>query len=126
MTDVEIAWLAGFLEGEGSFIFHLKPNKQYITKQWIISVASCDEDVVRRAAELMSASVSGPYWRTNSTKPYWRAWLARRTEVLDLCRVLHPEMGTRRQEQIEALLRADIEHPRRRPGPTKSGAQNDY
>lgn len=120
MTETELAWLAGFLEGEGSFIFHTKPNKGYITKQFIVQAVSVDEDVVRHAASLCAARVSGPYrYGAEHHQPYYRMMLARRYEVLNLLHSLRPLMGQRRRAQIDSMLQADLDHPRRTPGPKR-------
>ena len=54
LTNDSAHWLAGLLEGEGSFMKgpYSSPNLP------IVKVEMCDEDVIRRAAGLLGASVS--------------------------------------------------------------------
>lgn len=71
-----IEWLAGLLEGEGTFCYSRNG-----TRHTNVRLSMTDEDIVRRAAAVMSAKVRGPYCggrdpRTNtlgivSRKPLW-------------------------------------------------------
>jgi hypothetical protein len=98
--DVTAAWLAGLLEGEGSFSLsgHKQPN---------IKVEMTDEDVVRRAAALLgSRNIS----RRISNQGYKDSFIVRIAgqRAADWMVVLHPIMGIRRQSQI---LRVFNEQP---------------
>lgn len=101
MTELELAWLAGLLEGEGSFCKGppSAPNRPRIALQMT------DEDVVRRAAYLMvigyvceSQNKRRPDW-----KPTFRVMLRGRTAVA-LMKQLRPLMGARRQQQIDVAI----------------------
>lgn len=102
MTELELLWIAGLLEGEGSFITGgpTQPNRA------IINLSMTDEDVVRRAAKLMGGTVNGPYPGSKSHyKPSWLARLCGRPAIV-LMERLHPHMGLRRQGQISGVLAA--------------------
>ena len=97
----DIAWLAGLLEGEGCF--KVGRPARYPTKAYPrISVQMTDEDVVRRAADIMGARFNGPYERPGKT--VWMANLQTRAEVAGWLMTLYPLMGARRQERIRELL----------------------
>lgn len=69
MTDTDIAWVAGLLEGEGYFGCRIattknRPGKAYL--QVRICVNMTDEDVLRRAQSITGAGhINGPYTRTD-------------------------------------------------------------
>jgi hypothetical protein len=100
MTRDDLLWLAGYLEGEGSFTSPTPsaPNRPRI------QVAATDEDVIQRIAAIWGVS----YWRSPETrnpawKPYYRVQVRGRRAV-DLMRELRPLMGIRRQQQIDRAL----------------------
>lgn len=107
MTEVEIAWLAGFLEGEASFMFGKRERNKFKKQaSWIrISVSSTDEDVIRKAALLMDSKVNGPRAPRSGLgkKPSWETVLGGwRAE--DILKAILPYMGLRRSEKIKAAL----------------------
>lgn len=118
MLNHDFYWLAGLLEGEGSFVFHQTATG----RQFVISLVSVDRDTVERAAELLGGNCTGPYMNAKSTKPYWKVQMARRAEVLALVRRLRPIMSQRRQQQIDNLLAMDVLHPVRPRGPRRKEA----
>ncbi len=100
MVTADLYWLAGLLEGEGSFMKGppSKPNAPYISLQMT------DEDVVARAAALFHIS----YRKVRNRKPgLWKeSYLVqlRGARAADLMRELHPLMGIRRKVQIDRAL----------------------
>lgn len=126
MTDNDLHWLAGWLEGEGSFMFSRAVVKAtgYVKHNFSISAASVDRDVLARAAALLEVNVRGPYHSGNERhQPYWTFRLGDRDAVLRWCQRLRPLMGERRQAQIDAVLTAAEQHPRRRMGRPKRERQ---
>ena len=99
VTRFDQCWLAGLLEGEGSFMkgSPSKPNKPKI------SVEMTDEDVVSKAAMLMGVSYQTLPARKASWKTSYRAVLQGQRAV-ELMRTLKHHMGLRRQTQIKAVL----------------------
>lgn len=108
MTREELCWLAGWLEGEGTFYYSMsKGNSPRI----VIQVFSTDVDVLQKAHRLMGSKgltkippkkLRGDRWTSNG---------GHRTEVQGevaaaLMRKLLPFMGKRRSEQIKAALDA--------------------
>jgi hypothetical protein len=96
MTELEVGWLVGILEGEGHF------RSSYGNPR--IEVKMTDEDVIRRLREVTGVGrVYGPF---DSGNPRWRpSWnwnVARKDEALYLCKLIQRFMGNRRQAQIAA------------------------
>lgn len=123
MTELELHWLAGWLEGEGSFIATLGPaHPKTGTRKLYIAVkgASSDEDVIRRVAEVAGVgSVSGPYQQRPEWSPSWRWHVQRRDVAVALMRAVYPYMGVRRQQAIERALELEAtayRRPRRARG----------
>jgi len=99
MTNLELAWLAGLLEGEGSFL--LKKDKYPL-----ISIEMTDEDVIRRAAVLLGRpeSVLACQPRAVDHKPTWRVAVQDQTLAASLMMTLYPLMGERRRSKIKEVL----------------------
>ena len=90
------SWLAGLLEGEGSFGFWAQAHRNGKAYGRLnVALAMTDRDVVERAASRMDCNVNGPYTVTNSTKPFWRASATGQTTANVIERVL-PFLGERR------------------------------
>jgi hypothetical protein len=66
LPENQFHWLAGLLEGEGSFLKAppSAPNRP------VISMQSTDEDVIARVASLMSVS----YWQTLPERYHCNGW----------------------------------------------------
>lgn len=104
-TAVELAWAAGFFEGEGCI--HM--NKQ-ARKTLGMVVSNCDEDVLRRFHEIVGCGTfHGPYKQSGAKehwKPFWR-WQTSSWDAIALCEreefVSH--LGERRKKKLEEILR---------------------
>lgn len=110
-TDkLELAWLAGWLEGEGCFGAYTSTRKRpdrpraYTNTKFQIQAPSTDRDVVERAAVAMGGYVNYRAPRYPGCKPQWCACLTRRAEVLDLLSALRPMMGERRSAKFDEVL----------------------
>ena len=118
MTDVELAWLAGLLEGEGSFLLH---NGK--TPSPRVSVGMTDEDVIAKAAVLMGATYRP--WLSKRDKALGRKMVYRTAisghRAVDLMRRILPMMGLRRAAKIRELL-ANWRGPQRRRLTIEHGA----
>jgi hypothetical protein len=110
LSDVDAAWLAGLLEGEG--YFGLIPNKvKGKTYRYArVGVSMTDADVVERAAGLMGASVISLRPTGASRLPYFRAHVQGQRAV-EIMQLLRPHLGTRRREQIDAVLAYEAMRP---------------
>ncbi len=98
---VDLAWLAGLVEGEGSFYLHNR--KDYPSVLFQISMS--DEDVIRRAQKVLggigSISIKKPGPR--SVKPQWQWRVMAQAEVAWVMDLLYPFMGLRRAAKIDEL-----------------------
>ena len=95
----DVHWLAGLLEGEGSFM----PGPPSRPHMPVISVQMTDEDVIRRAANLLGRRPQ----RVEPQRARWTAtWHLRLTghRAAAWMRHLHPLMGARRRAQIDRAL----------------------
>ncbi len=114
MTEIDRAWLAGLLEGEGCFGWYPK------SCDMLVQVGMTDRDVIERAAALMGTAFRGPY-RQKSHQPIYQT-AARGQTAVALMRELLPLMGERRQGRIRQSLadwqaRPNQRHPAPPPPP---------
>lgn len=111
-TTGDINWLAGLLEGEGSFGFYPK-GKRGSPRIWI---GMCDRDVIERCRKVMGGK-SGIFER----QPHARA---KTNHVFSVCGVraagwamtLYPLLGERRRAAVRAMLAEWRERPARVKG----------
>jgi hypothetical protein len=108
ITPLQIAWLAGLLEGEGCFVFYKQPPYRSIAMVLVM----CDRDVVERAAALLGVPVTMKRRRQafHKTQYVARAFSSRAAGWM---MTLFPLMGERRRTRIQELLA----HWRKQPGP---------
>jgi hypothetical protein len=88
-------WLAGILEGEGSFGYHRGSP--------VIQLSMTDPDVVDRAAEVMHVHPQKMWGRKDGYKPVARA-VAHGTRAIGLMMSVLPLMGQRRRARILEIL----------------------
>ena len=101
VTEHDLYWLAGYLEGEGSFM-RGSPSDPGNSK---ISVCSTDEDVIAKVGKLFGNT---PYLAKRKIsnpkhKPVWTVKKSGRDAVA-LMQLLLPLMGKRRHEQISKAI----------------------
>jgi hypothetical protein len=92
----DLAWLAGLLEGEGSFI----AGPPSAPRSPAVQVSMVDGDVVERAAALLGVSVTVVPSRREGWRTAYCARIRGARAVLWMKR-LRPLMGVRRQAQID-------------------------
>ena len=95
MTETEIAWLAGWLEGEGCFSMGGSTPK--------IHVVNTDLDVVEKASRLMNGKVVKCKMTNPKLKQQYRIVIYGIKAVIIMKEIL-PFMGQRRIEAIEKAL----------------------
>jgi hypothetical protein len=104
MSSEEFHWLAGWLEGEGSF--QAPPPSD--PRRPRISATTRDQDVAVEAARLCRVTPSHDCSRRildHGWSPTWRV-LLRGTRAIALMQALEPIMGARRRGQTLSALRA--------------------
>lgn len=103
----DLIWLAGILEGEGSFDVQRNKQKSGNVLQYArLQCRMTDEDVMQRVARILDRPLNGPYLPKNPKhKPFWNVkWTAARGLFFDWLRALQPLMGRRRQSEIATLF----------------------
>ncbi len=101
MTDTDLSWLAGLLEGEGSFL-RGPPSDPSSPR---ISVQMTDEDVVQKVRLIVGHGTVGSY--QDKKNPRWKRvffFTVKGFPAVDLMQRLYPLMGMRRQRQIDKAL----------------------
>lgn len=99
MDSLDLYWLAGLLEGEGSFCKGPPSRPNSIQ----ISLQMTDEDVVARVATLFGVAYARSLPKKRKWKVIYRTVLRGYPAFL-LMQKLRPLMGQRRQGQIDAAL----------------------
>lgn len=94
-------WLAGLLEGEGSFGLWSNGNGGFKLK---VSVQMTDFDVVHRVADMWGTSIAHIKPQKAHHKPSFRTQLGG-DRAAELMNRIRPLMGERRTEQIDRVLR---------------------
>lgn len=94
-TRDDIIWLAGLLEGEGSFDAHRGKYPR-------IRLGMTDRDVVGRAASLMDAKVRLAL-HPAPNKPTWHTEISG-TRAAEILQLILPHMGSRRSGRIAEVL----------------------
>jgi hypothetical protein len=98
IENADFFWLAGILEGEGSFMKGppTKPKNPRIT------MVSTDEDVLARVAKLFDSPYCMVTVRPEYKQKYQTAINGKR--AVDLMLLLRPFMSIRRQQQIDIAI----------------------
>lgn len=91
-----IYYIAGLLDGEGSFTSSQKHS--------YMELSLTDEDLILKCKEyLQIGNVRGPYQRAQNRKPFWVWHVAKTKDLARLVLAIYPLMSSRRQEQIEKM-----------------------
>lgn len=111
MSDGELGWVSGYLEGEGSFYTITRKQLRYSYPR--LSCVSTDEDVILRLRLVTGVGrVTGPLTRRDHWKPQWVWHVTRQHDAIMLMQAIRPLMGVRRGEAIDAVLAGwDGPHP---------------
>ena len=108
MTPEQTAWLAGWLEGEGCFMFK-EVCSSNASPRIIVQAFSTDKDVVERVARLMGISLyrikPRDHYAGWTSSEGWRANVEGQKAV-DLMTAIRTMMGARRGAQIDKALAA--------------------
>lgn len=86
MSDTELAWCAGFLDGEGSFGAYVRKSSKSQRAKYRIQAAQSDREVLDRLQTELGGKVAGPYGPyTTQRKPYynWAVWGQEAVEVTE-------------------------------------------
>lgn len=103
LNDTDITWLAGLLEGEGSFMMgrNIVSGKVYRYPRVVVSMT--DQDIIDRVAVLLGTKTYVIPNKNDSKKQQWRAQVNGSKAAL-LMEELLPYMGLRRAGKIKEIL----------------------
>lgn len=97
-TPVNIAWLAGLIEGEG-----------YIAKSKVfLRIRMTDEDVVKKCMMFKIGYLRGPVEGNSkkNKKPIYEWTVTRKQWFVEILNAIYEHMGERRKERIDAVLKS--------------------
>lgn len=102
MRDVDAAWLAGLIEGEGC-LYQGTANGR---PRFELSVSMVDEDVIRRAHEVSGVGYVAFYDRANvpNASDQWKWRVGKRDEIRAVVDAVLPLMGNRRATKFLAFI----------------------
>lgn len=118
ISELDIAWAAGLMEGEGTFgstrqITKLKRKNVYsIHNQPRVQLQMQDKDVVERFARLVDCNLLGPYENKRSDKSFSKehklCWVVGFAgyKASQFMKLVKPHLGERRQYQIDQSLKS--------------------
>jgi len=104
LSERDLYWLAGLLEGEGSFGITRCHVGGRVYLYPLIQLGMSDEDVIARVATLYGAAYGKVKPSRPGNKPRYRTTLTNQRAAA-LMTLLCPIMGTRRQARIREVLR---------------------
>lgn len=110
-NQIDIAWLAGIIEGEGCINIS-KPNKGNSNYYARLNVKMTDYDVLAKAQRIFGGSIKGPEIQDRK-KPAWSWQVANRKDLARILLAIVPLMGERRSAKI--LEAAYVLHEALRP-----------
>ena len=99
MDEKDLCWLAGLLEGEGSFL-KPAPSEPKLPR---ITIEMTDEDVIRKVASLFEVNYYATLNRNDGRKVTYKVQVKGKRAASIMQQIL-PLMGIRRQQQIEMQL----------------------
>lgn len=105
ISPIELYWLTGWLEGEGSFLAPPPSDP----RRPRISAHAKDRDIVERAARLCRVAPTlerSERILSRGWSPTWRL-LVRGRRAISLMLAIKPALGVRRKGQIETALSVD-------------------
>jgi len=102
-----LQWLAGLMEGEGSFTIHHPKKEKDLGYPGApkIQLKMTDRDVMERAAHIFGVKLYGPY-KNNSAgirKDYYLIQIST-TLAVPWMKLLSPSLGERRKSRIFEIL----------------------
>ncbi len=98
MTQYELHWLAGLLEGEGCFL--MPPPSNPATPR--LTLEMTDQDVVHKAAELLGARTVHRRVRGKNKPTY--SFCLHGKKALMVMMLLQPHLGERRAAKIQRIV----------------------
>lgn len=114
MNQIDVAWLAGYLEGEACFQFG-KTNRSkirngkkqnFIDTNIYIRVGCTDLDILEKAQSIAECGHIRPKKNLSewSKLPQYEWVISKRSDIHKILDLIIPYMGIRRTQKIETML----------------------
>jgi|SRR6185436_1993091 len=103
ISEIDLSWLAGLLEGEGSFMMGRNTVKGKIYLYPKITVTMTDRDVIQRAADLLETSLYAIPNKRDDRLNQYRAQVNGTRAALIMSQLI-PHLGNRRKSKINEIL----------------------
>jgi hypothetical protein len=95
---IDAAWLAGIIEGEGTFSLNSGKYPQ-------VSVMMADRDIVDRCHTVTGfGTINGPINHPRSQKPLFTWQVSRKRDIARLLLLIYPMLGERRQRRVAEIV----------------------
>ena len=107
MSDLELGWVAGILEGEGCFFVTTRKTAKYGPYVYArVMVCMTDRDIIERLQHVTGVGVLERVRQRKDPKhkPISQWIVCRNQEAIELMVAVYPHMGTRRQARIREVL----------------------
>lgn len=114
VSNIDIAWMAGLLEGEATFYVR-PPRKNSIHKTPVIQIVMTDKEPIEKIAKLLGYKVGTPPMHKGGTKSLYRVNIYGE-RAFGLTQTIYGLMSPRRQSQIRLMWAAWQMNPRWRKG----------
>ena len=102
MNLLELGWLCGVVEGEGSIMISFPKDRAC---RVTVSVEMTDKDVIDKLQQVTGVGhVTTNKSRNPKWKPTWSWRVQSKVDALELIKTIRPYMGVRRSEQIDKVL----------------------
>lgn len=95
ISTLDLAWAAGFLEGEGSFLNYSSPN---------VTAAQVQREPLERLERLFGGSMGRRITRGFNNNPIW-VWKANARRSIEIMMTLYVLMSPKRQGEIAAAVK---------------------
>ena len=108
-TSEELAWAAGFFEGEGSVSIQRDKRRPHHPGYPVAQISNTDKEILDRFSLIIGVgSITGPKIR-GTNKPIW-FWQATASNFYVAVEMLYPRLGTRRRSRIDEVRQIVTAH----------------
>lgn len=107
VSDIDIAWAAGLIEGEGCFV--LSKDKRSNHHKTAIQVEMTDKDTLDKLQNILGGSIiesnyPSKFKRFPNAKPSWRWYQHKQSDVFNTLLRVMPYLSSRRLERAKELF----------------------
>jgi len=100
--ELDIAWAAGILEGEGCFSLYQRKNSS--AKRVSIRCKMTDNDIILRLQSVLGGYVNPRKPNKETNKPLWEWRLYKKDDIETTIYKILPYLGIRRSAKAKELL----------------------